>query len=364
MLPVSLLIWLILEIGGYLYFGRHVLGVDWAAASVGAVGGLLGVRAGINAITWVFGMALASPAPRLGFSRTARLMFDEYLAFLLTFVLVIPFERLWMPADRLSKGKQPILLVHGYGCSRGVWWLLRRRLEAAGHTVASVSLAPPHISLGRLEPILSQRIEAVCAATGSPQVTLIGHSMGGLIARKALTADRPDPIQNPHTALRLVTVSAPFSGIASARMCGVPAMRVATLGLNDLVCWLISGDNWHEITSASNFIRQPGGLVSQVNRHLKVVTDERDACRRRNEAGACIESDYIFSLAEQRYPPVTLAPATTDVEVIAGHVEIVGESGVTPHKLIDVFQREGVVLPTPPERRAAFRALLARLYGR
>ena len=51
MLPVSLLIWLILEIGGYLYFGRHVLGVDWAAASVGAVGGLLGVRAGINAIT-------------------------------------------------------------------------------------------------------------------------------------------------------------------------------------------------------------------------------------------------------------------------------------------------------------------------
>ena len=37
MLPVSLLIWLILEIGGYLYFGRHVLGVDWAAASVGAV---------------------------------------------------------------------------------------------------------------------------------------------------------------------------------------------------------------------------------------------------------------------------------------------------------------------------------------
>ena len=42
MLPVSLLIWLILEIGGYLYFGRHILGVDWAAASVGAVGGLLG----------------------------------------------------------------------------------------------------------------------------------------------------------------------------------------------------------------------------------------------------------------------------------------------------------------------------------
>lgn len=212
MLPVSLLIWLILEIGGYLYFGRHVLGVDWAAASVGAVGGLLGVRAGINAITWVFGMALASPAPRLGFSRTARLMFDEYLAFLLTFVLVIPFERLWMPADRLAKGKQPILLVHGYGCSRGVWWLLRRRLEAAGHTVASVSLAPPHVSLGRLEPILSQRIEAVCAATGSPQVTLIGHSMGGLIARCYLARHGNERVA------RLITLASPHMGSDMSRI--------------------------------------------------------------------------------------------------------------------------------------------------
>ena len=152
MLPVSLLIWLILEISGYLYFGRHILGVDWPAAIVGAASGLLGVRAGINAITWLFGMALASPAPRLGFARTARLMFDEYLAFLLTFVLVIPFERLWMPADRLRNGRPVVLFVHGYGCSRGVWWLLRRRLEAAGFTVATVSLTPPYTSMGNNPP--------------------------------------------------------------------------------------------------------------------------------------------------------------------------------------------------------------------
>ena len=212
MLPVSLLIWLILEIGGYLYFGRHVLGVDWAAASVGAVGGLLGVRAGINAITWVFGMALASPAPRLGFSRTARLMFDEYLAFLLTFVLVIPFERLWMPADRLPPAKLPIVLMHGYGCSRGVWWLLRRRLEAAGHTVASVSLAPPYISLGRLEPLLNQRIEEVCAATGSPQVTLLCHSMGGLIARCYLAR------HGRKRVARLITLATPHMGSDLSRI--------------------------------------------------------------------------------------------------------------------------------------------------
>jgi triacylglycerol lipase len=212
MVPISLLIWLCLEIAAYLFVGRQFLHADWPAAIVVAAGGLLGIRAGINAITWVFGMALASPAPRLGFARTARLMWDEYLAFLLTFVLVIPFERLWMPADRLTSGKQPILLVHGYGCSRGVWWLLRRRLESAGHTVASVSLTPPYISLGRLEPILNQRIEEVCAATGSSQVTLICHSMGGLIARCYLARHG-----NARLA-RLITLATPHLGSELSRI--------------------------------------------------------------------------------------------------------------------------------------------------
>ncbi|MBT9569421.1 MAG: alpha/beta hydrolase [Thiobacillus sp.] len=260
--------------------------------------------------------------------------------------------------------RQPVnILVHGCNGSTGRFRALAEVLAFHGQQSACFSyddrdsLWVSSGQLGRSIDTLSQHLE-------SPRVTVIGHSMGGLVARKALTADRPDPIQNRQTDVQLVTVSAPFSGIASARMCGVSAMRVATLGLNDLVCWLISGDNWYEITAASDFIREPGGLVKQVNRHLKVVTDERDSCRRRNEAGACIESDYIFSLNEQRYAPVTLAPLTTDVEVVAGHVEIVGESGVTPHKLIDVFQREGVVLQTPPDRQVAFRALLARLYGR
>ncbi len=206
MVPLSLLIWLGLEIAGYLYIGRHFLHADWPTAALGALGGILGVRAGINAITWVFGIALASPAPALGFVRRAKMIIDEYLAFLLTFVLVIPFERLWMPADRLAQGKHPVLLVHGYGCSRGVWWLLRRRLEAAGHAVATVSLAPLNVSLGRLEPQLNQRIEEVCATTGSRQVTLIGHSMGGLIARCYLARHGNERVA------RLITLASPHRG--------------------------------------------------------------------------------------------------------------------------------------------------------
>lgn len=206
MVPVSLFIWIALETAAYLYFGRHVLNLDWPPAIIGAINCLLGLRFWINATTWFFGMKFASPAPALGLVKRFRIMAGEYFAFLLTFLLVIPFERLWMPGDRLLPGDKPILLVHGYGCSRGVWWLLRRRLEAAGHSVATVSLAPPYTSMGKLVPLLNRRIEEVCADTGSQQVTLIAHSMGGLICRSYLARHGIERVD------RLFTLATPHAG--------------------------------------------------------------------------------------------------------------------------------------------------------
>lgn len=211
MVPVSLFLWLLIEISTYLAIGRLLLHVDWAYAIAGAVGTLLGIRASINAVTWMFGMAFASPAPRLGFARTAGLIWREYLAFLFTFLIVLPFERLWMPADRLRNGQPVVLFVHGYGCSRGVWWLLRRRFEAAGYTVASVSLVPPYSSIGKMVPLLNQRIEAVCAATGAKQLTLVAHSMGGLVCRSYLARHGIARIE------KLVTLATPHGGTALAR---------------------------------------------------------------------------------------------------------------------------------------------------
>lgn len=254
------------------------------------------------------------------------------------------------------------VLVHGCNASTGSFHALAEVLAFHGQQTACFAYDDRDslmISSGQL----AHAITALATHLDQPEITVIGHSMGGLVARKALVADRLDALGGPRNDLQLVTVSAPFAGIASARMCAVPALRFLSLGLNDLFCWLITGDNWYEITHASDFIRKPGTLVPQVRRHLKVVTDERNTCRRRNAAGQCIEDDYVFSVAEQRYPPVTGAPDTKDVEVAAGHVEIVGTLGVAPSKLIAVFQREGIVRPTPTERRTAFGELLARLYG-
>jgi hypothetical protein len=162
--------------------------------------------------------------------------------------------------------------------------------------------------------------------------------------------------------VNLVTVSAPLAGIASANTCGHRALHWASLGIVPLTCWAVTGDNWFEITSASDFIRRPGPLVASVGRYVKVVTDERGTCRRRDAAGACLESDEVFSLAEQYQPVIDAYPRLANVQVAAGHVEIVGYKGVAPRQLISILQQQGLLADTAPEREDDFERLMAELY--
>ena len=212
MVPVALLVWLIAESAGYVLLARYVFDTTWAGAGLVALGGLLGVRTVIVAVTWGFATTHQSPAPRLSFLAWLRMLVGEYLAFLTGFVVVMPFERLWMRPDRLRPCARPLVLVHGYACSRGVWWWLRARLEAAGHTVASVSLYPPYTSIGKLVPQLRQRIEEVCRETGADQVVLIAHSMGGLVCRSYLARHGRQRVE------RLVTIASPHAGTELARI--------------------------------------------------------------------------------------------------------------------------------------------------
>ena len=212
MVPISLFLWLLAEIAGYMAFSRYWFNASWNVAVLGAVGGVLGLRLGIVAVTWLYAYTFASPAPKLSGWQTVKMIASEYLAFIMTFVLVIPFERLWMPTDCLLPCRRPIVLVHGFGCSRGVWWRLRRDLEAAGHTVASVSLTPPYTSIGKLVPQLAALIDQVCTATGAQQVVLIGHSMGGLVCRSFLARYGIAQVE------QLITIASPHRGSELARI--------------------------------------------------------------------------------------------------------------------------------------------------
>ncbi|MGB9356461.1 MAG: alpha/beta fold hydrolase [Azonexus sp.] len=212
MVPLALLVWLSVELTSYATLAHHFLDTSWSISAVVAFGAVLVVRAGIIAVTWAYARAYPSPARKLSTGEALRMIVGEYLAFLLAFVAILPFERLWMGRDRLPRCRRPLVLVHGYGCSRGVWWFLRRQFEVAGHVVATVSLAPPYTNIGKLVPQLAQRIEEVCAATGAEQVVLVAHSMGGLVCRSYLARHGSDRVE------RLITLASPHSGSELARI--------------------------------------------------------------------------------------------------------------------------------------------------
>jgi pimeloyl-ACP methyl ester carboxylesterase len=252
---------------------------------------------------------------------------------------------------------QPInVLVHGCFGSSGQFRGLAQVLAFHGQQAACFTY-DDRAKLAHSAAELRAAIEQLAELSQVPQVTVIGHSQGALIARGSLT----EASRTPHVDLRLVTVSGPFAGIESARTCGKTWLYPLTLGLLPLSCYVATGPKWADITYSSRFIREPGLLTKQVTRYLKIDTDERDTCRH-EENGRCIEDDDIFSLAEQRNALVEDDPRLTRVEVQAGHVEIVGDKRVAPMKLIAVLQEQGVVRPTEPARSSAFNLLLSRIY--
>ncbi|TCV86409.1 esterase/lipase family protein [Sulfurirhabdus autotrophica] len=259
---------------------------------------------------------------------------------------------------------QPVtVLVHGCFASTGRFRALAEVMAFHGQQSACFTY-DDRDSLMLSSAQLATALDKLSGQMRNKQVTVVGHSQGALIARKALVADRPDALRNKELKLRLVTISGPFSGIAAAEQCGSPSplVRVLTLGLVQPLCKIVSGDKWFEITSASDFIRQPGELLGQVQSYLKIDTDERGTCRQFNNAGICIEHDYVFSLDEQFYKPVDEAKVVKNVEVKAGHVEIVGDQRVAPLKLIAVLQQNGILNQTEAKRSAAFNQLLTKLY--
>lgn len=256
---------------------------------------------------------------------------------------------------------QPVhVLVHGCFGSSGQFRGLAQVLAFHGQQAACFTY-DDRAKLADSAAELRSALTQLAARSRVPQVTVIGHSQGALIARRSLTETLAEPLPARPLGLRLVTVSGPFAGIEAARTCGRTWLYPLTLGLLPVSCYVTTGAKWTDITFSSRFIREPGSLAAPVLDHLKIDTDERNTCRR-TEAGRCVESDDIFSLDEQRHPAVESEPRLKRVLVNAGHVEIVGDKREAPMKLLSVLQAEGVLRPTPPTQALAFERLLSRVY--
>ncbi|MEU7055264.1 alpha/beta fold hydrolase [Streptomyces sp. NPDC046197] len=88
-------------------------------------------------------------------------------------------------AAQLPTGaKPPVVLLHGFIDNRSVFVLLRRNLAQHGRQrVESLNYSPLTCDIRTAAELLGRHIEEICERTGSSQVDVVGHSLGGLIAR-------------------------------------------------------------------------------------------------------------------------------------------------------------------------------------
>ena len=163
---------------------------------------------------------------------------------------------------------QPVhILVHGCFGSSGQFRGLAQVLAFHGQQTACFTY-DDRARLATAADELRQAVQQLAAQSRVPQITVIGHSQGALIARRAMTASSNVALPERAVDLRLVTVSGPFSGIDSARTCGKTWLYPVTLGMLPLSCYIVTGAKWADITYSSRFIREPGPLAPQVASHL------------------------------------------------------------------------------------------------
>ncbi|MFG2862970.1 esterase/lipase family protein [Streptomyces sioyaensis] len=83
-----------------------------------------------------------------------------------------------------GRAHPPVLLLHGFIDNRSVFVLLRRSLHRHGWChVEALNYSPLTCDLRKAAELLGRHVTEVCARTGHRRVDIVGHSLGGLIAR-------------------------------------------------------------------------------------------------------------------------------------------------------------------------------------
>lgn len=177
---------------------------------------------------------------RLGPISWCRFFAVEYLQLCLQNLLLIPFRALFRsPAERgcTQGGGRVVLLQHGYLNNGGVWWPTAMALSAKGYRVFTCD-QPAFASIDAMGTRLAARIDAVLAATGAQRLTLVAHSMGGLVCRAYLRSFGGDKVE------ALVTMGSPHHGTFHA--------------------WVANGENGHQMRPGNAWLRELNETVVRV----------------------------------------------------------------------------------------------------
>jgi pimeloyl-ACP methyl ester carboxylesterase len=131
-----------------------------------------------------------------------------------------PAARALFAADPLA-ARTPVLLVHGLVDNRSVFTVLRRSLGRRGFAqICSWNYSPLLTDVAAGAADLGEHIARVCQRTGHERVHVVGHSLGGLIARYHVQRQGGDR----HVA-SLITLGTPHQGSLWAHVLPTPLVR-------------------------------------------------------------------------------------------------------------------------------------------
>lgn len=274
-------------LGGWL-----VSRAGWTPLQAAGLGlaAFLGVRLFLVLMTFGLMLAGSSVVPenlRIGPGHSLRMVFEEYAALILLFSVIQPFESFWLGPDRLNKlsgERQPLLLIHGYQCNRGFWFWIRRRLEAAGWTVATHSMEPAWTEIDNYAEGIARRVDEVLAATGATQVILIGHSMGGLACRTYLRTHGKGKVA------RMITLGSVHHGT-----------RLARLGIGPNAGQMRIGNPWLLALGATGAVPLPRSSVSIYSHHDNFVFPQETGSRLEGAVNVAISGVSHLGMAFSPY---------------------------------------------------------------
>ncbi|TFV65764.1 UNVERIFIED_ORG: alpha/beta fold hydrolase [Bacillus sp. AZ43] len=124
-------------------------------------------------------------------------------------------------ADDPLAARIPVLLVHGLVDNRSVFSVMQRSLRRRGFAhVCTWNYSPLLTDVARGAADLGAHIERICQRTGHDRVHVVGHSLGGLIARFHVQRQGGDA-----RVESLVTLGTPHEGSVLAHVVPTPLIR-------------------------------------------------------------------------------------------------------------------------------------------